>query len=106
MIRLKTEVRVKGLRPEMALAISVAEGVWAENGAPELVITSANDGKHKSGSLHYSFLAVDFRTHNLSSTLREKACDELRERLGVDYDVVFESRGTPVEHCHVEFDPK
>lgn len=107
MIRLKTGVRIGGLRPEVLLAISVAEAVWAKHGAAELVITSALDGKHMRGSEHYAGMAVDLRTHNLGTPdVRKAACDELRERLGLDYDVVLEGLNTASEHLHCEFDPK
>lgn len=107
MIRLKTGVRIGGLRPEVLLAITVAQSVWLKHGAAELVITSAADGKHMRGSEHYAFLAVDFRTHNLGTPdIRKAACDELRERLGPDYDVVLEGLNTASEHCHCEHDPK
>lgn len=107
MIRIKPGVRIGGLRPEIMLAISTAESVWIKHGAPELVITSAADGKHKRGSEHYAFLAVDFRTHNLGTPdIRKAACLELKERLGPDYDVIFENENTPQEHAHVEYDPQ
>lgn len=107
MIRIKPGVRIGGLRPEVLLAVSIAESVWMKHGADELVITSAADGKHMRGSEHYAFLAVDFRTHNLGvPMIRESVCNELRERLGPDYDVILESAGAPEEHCHCEFDPK
>lgn len=108
MIRIKSGVRIGGLRPELMLAISVAESVWLKHGATELVITSAADGKHKRGSEHYAFLAVDLRTHTLGLVLdvRKAAVAELQERLGPDYDVIFEDENLPTEHAHCEFDPK
>jgi len=107
MLRLKTGARIGGLRPEVLFAIQVAQSVWLKHGAEELVVTSAADGKHQRGSEHYAFLAVDLRTHNLGLPATRKAvCAELAERLGPDYDVIFEGENTPSEHCHLEFDPK
>jgi hypothetical protein len=62
------------------------------------------------GSEHYTMLAVDLRTNNMGTTYdrsqARKACEELAERLGPDFDVIFEGEGTPGEHCHAEWDPK
>lgn len=110
MIRLKPGARIGGLRPELVFAILVAEGIWTKCGAEELVITSIVDGKHKRGSEHYTFLAFDARTHNLGTSYdrgpARLAVAELVERLGPDYDVIFENEGSPEEHCHCEFDAK
>lgn len=110
MIRLKAGVRIGGLLPQVLFAIHVAEHVWHKYGADELVITGGIEGKHSRGSEHYTMLAADLRTSNLGTSYdrsqARKACEELAERLGPDYDVIFEAEGTPNEHCHCEFDPK
>ena len=97
-MRLKTGVRVFGLRSEIILALMIAEGIWQKYSA-ELVITGGIEGKHSRGSIHYSGGAVDLRTRELSDA--KMATDELRSALGDDYDVILES-----DHCHVEFQPK
>ena len=107
MIRIKQGVRLSGLRPEILLAATVAESVWAAHGAAELVITSGIDGKHKSGSKHALGLALDFRTHNIGvPEARRAAVLELKDRLGAEYDVLLENDNTSNEHAHVEHDPK
>lgn len=45
MISLKAGVRVLGLRPELLLALMVAEPLWTQQGA-ELVLTSGIEGTH------------------------------------------------------------
>ena len=102
-MKLKPGVRVLGIRPEVVIAMVVANGIWARNGA-ELVVTSAIDGAHMRASKHYTGCAVDLRTHGL--TAPEEAVKGLKEALGDDYDVILEGRGDPNEHCHEEFDPK
>lgn len=94
---LKTGVRAAGLRPEILLAIQVAEGVWKSQGS-DLVVTSLTEGRHSRTSLHYSGAACDFRIWSIDA---EKARDELAKALGDDYDVVLES-----SHIHCEFQPK
>ena len=110
MIRLKPGTRIGGLRPEVLFALIVAEGVWMKRGADELIVTSGIDGTHKRGSEHYSFLAADVRTKNLGTSYdrgpAKAACEELQERLGPDYDVIFEGENTEGEHAHIEFDSK
>jgi len=64
----------------------------------ELIITSTYEGTHGEGSLHYGNDAMDIRVdHPNSMEIKEG----VKEKLGKDYDVVYE--GT---HLHVEWDPK
>ena len=65
-------------------------------------LTSANDGIHMEGSLHYKNLAWDFRIWGIPDP--KIAAAELHRCLNAkhqDYDVVVES-----DHIHVEYDPK
>lgn len=65
-------------------------------------ITSANDAKHKLGSLHYQNKAFDFRVRNLVNKAELPGwVDRIRHKLGPDYDVLNEG-----DHIHVEFDKK
>ena len=98
---LKPGVSVRGLRPEMCVALQVAEPIFLGEGVA-LVVTSAVDGRHKRGSLHYVGLAVDLRTRDLATKKnRTRVHKKLRKALGDEYDVVLEKT-----HMHVEFDPK
>jgi hypothetical protein len=99
-VSLKPGVSVAGVRPEIAIAITVAASIYAKY---ELgcVVTSIVDGKHSHGSIHYSGGACDLRTRHVPKALRATIANELREALGSDYDVVLEG-----DHIHVEFQPK
>jgi hypothetical protein len=97
MIRLKTGVRAAGIRPEIVLAIQIAEGIWQAQGC-ELVVTSLTEGHHSRTSLHYAGAAVDFRIWYLDAELARR---ELADALGDDYDVILEK-----DHIHCEFQPK
>jgi len=99
MVSIKPGVRVLGLRPEILLAIVIADGVYTAAGA-DLVITSAVEGRHSQSSLHYSGCAFDARTREMDSAKVAEIVAALKARLGGDYDVVVE--GT---HLHVEFQP-
>ena len=98
------------LSPQVAMcvALDAADRLWRELGAHGgVIITSARDGNHSRGSLHYVDLALDFRTHNLADDdVRMEAARRLQEALGEDFDVLLESRGTANEHIHLEYQPK
>lgn len=67
-----------------------------------LVITSAADGTHSEGSLHYDGKALDLRIWHLPDP--GSVAERLQEKLGPDYDVVYgPSHDT---HIHVEYDPE
>jgi len=99
-MRLKKDVRILGLRPELALALFICEQVYRDVDT-ELVITSVIDGKHALGSLHYTGSAVDLRIRNLPDGEAERVRDHIAERLGNDFDAVLER-----DHIHLEFQPK
>lgn len=99
-MKLKPGVKLSGIRPEMVLAALVADEIFAKHGA-ELTITSAIDGEHSLGSLHYQGRALDFRTRTMLTHQREPCRDALADALGTEFDVVLED-----DHIHVEFDPK
>lgn len=87
------------IKPEMCIAAMIVHAVYEEHGIP-CVITSALDGAHMPGSRHYYGLALDFRTRDVPDAVLAGVVEELRERLGPQYDVVREA-----DHLHVEFDP-
>ena len=99
-MRLKDGVQIAGLRREMQPAIEAAQKAFAARNV-ECVITSALDGKHKSQSLHYLGLALDFRTRHVSEEARQEIALEIASELGGDFDVVLERT-----HLHVEYQPK
>ena len=99
-MQIKPGVRLLGLQPQMTVALSVAESVYARYGA-ECVLTSAVDGNHSRASLHYKGYAVDLRIWNVPQSKRPTLVNDLREALGTEYDVILER-----DHIHVEWDPK
>lgn len=97
-------VRLNGghLRTKIAVMVNVAFETAPLLAGGQLVITSANDGKHMKGSRHYSDDAFDLRIRNILPGGSAKAwVARMQERLGDDYDVVLEE-----DHIHVEYDPK
>jgi hypothetical protein len=98
-MKLKPGVNLQDVSWRLFFAAVVAEEIYKKYGA-ELVITSANDGKHGDKTLHHKGLALDLRTWNLNGRHLEVAT-EMRKALGDAYDVVVES-----DHIHLEYDPE
>ena len=81
MLTLKPDVRITGLRPEVVLAILIAERAYAEIGC-ELMLTSGIEGAHSTGSLHYAGCAVDLRTLNVAADKLKPLIEKIRVALG------------------------
>ncbi|MDX2221134.1 MAG: hypothetical protein SFV21_00205 [Rhodospirillaceae bacterium] len=99
-ISIKPGVRLHGLRPEMAVAVTIVNGVLAEIPV-KTVITSAIDGRHGHGSLHFVGAAIDIRSREIPPARLAETKDKLAAALGPDFDVVLEP-----DHFHIEFQPK
>ena len=78
----------------------IADQVYGAHDEFECVITSAMDGVHSVGSLHYSGQAIDLRLPNDRSKCGAIKLD-LANRLGDDFDVVLEA-----DHLHLELQAK
>lgn len=115
-IVMKPGVRVRDIRPEMVLGITIAAGCWGWLGLTTLTVTSVNDSKHGPNSLHYKGAAADLRTKDIGQAgdpqnaprraVLDRLVSSLCASLGADFDVVLENFGGPNEHIHVEYDPR
>jgi hypothetical protein len=99
-MRIKPGVILDKLQSPM-LRVLLATNVAFSRQGSEVTITSALDGEHMKGSLHYKGLALDFRTQGLPLFIQNKIVKEINSELGDDFDVVLEKT-----HLHIEFDPK
>jgi hypothetical protein len=90
---------VLSTRPEMNYARGIVSQVWRAAGYT-LTVTSGYDGTHGAQSKHGEGLAEDYRTRDVAPATLGTMVEQVRARLGSDYDVVLES-----DHLHVEFDP-
>lgn len=111
-LSLKSSVQLINLQPEMIIAVLVFMGL-VQDITNVVTITSANDGKHKDTSRHYSGNALDFRTRDMFNTLSDSQrmyeLSMLRSQLTSSlpgFDIVLESINLPNEHIHIEWDPK
>lgn len=99
-MKLKSSVRLKGLQPQILLAVIIANDVYDRHGR-ELVITSVNDSRHGDDSIHYKGNAIDIRTRYFSLDEKIAVYKEIKQQLTIDFDVVLEK-----DHIHIEYDPK
>lgn len=97
-----------GVTPRAVVILAAVANEAARLNKPaEVVITSVTDGKHKTGSLHYTGAAVDVRSKNFHShDDKVLFLQRLLDRLGPEYEGFLEAENTPNEHFHVEYDPK
>ena len=107
-VPLKKGVDATYLDRNMSPVPSVVSKTASELGLPPTVITSALDGEHSRGSLHYRGKALDFRGNNITPTQGDQLADSVRRRLGSDYQVKYEMfPDNPVRnHLHVQYRPK
>ena len=96
-LSIKRGVRCFGVRPEIVLALQIAQHIY-EAFDSNLVVTSLVEGEHTRASLHYTGCAVDLR---LPNERPQEVVATLQSALGDDFDVILES-----DHVHVEFQPK
>jgi hypothetical protein len=99
-LTVKSGVRIRRLHVEYVAQLPLICSTIAAYGQ-EPTITSGNDGKHMTGSLHYTdpLCALDWRTWNIRDV--ELCAAELRQVLPDKFDVVVEKT-----HIHIELDDK
>ena len=93
-------VEINGIKPELVLALIVVYHILSELGY-DTVITSCTNGKHSTGSLHYTGYAVDLRTHFMDTWEQQRVKNMIQVALNNEFDVVLEET-----HLHIEFQPK
>jgi len=106
-VQMKSDgVHIGRLDAAMSSAIRAVAQAAEKLGLPTPVITSGNDSRHSTASLHYADRALDFRGNNITIEQGRAFQAEVRGILGARYDVVFETfANRSNNHLHVEFDP-
>ncbi len=114
MAGLKCKVNAKGrvtvrfkrfTRANLRILTAVYEVAEKTTSVRDIVITSANDGRHSRRPLsqHYKDAAVDIRTHSFRRVeARRRFQGALTHELGPLFYVVYEGRGTRNAHIHVQ----
>ena len=115
MIVKDNSVKLDGIQPIMRHAMRWADWIWKDLGQ-ECVITAgtesvrddgSNELVHSAGSLHYSGLALDFRTRYFEDG-GDKAAYELEKALNDINRGLDSGRFEVIQHkthIHVEFEP-
>jgi conjugal transfer mating pair stabilization protein TraG len=107
-VHIKPGTNIRTLDPHLAPVITdvAAETRGLGLGAP--TITSGQDRHHKRHSLHPQGKALDFRGHDITIPQGQLLAGRVRQDLGPDYDVQFETfpKDPDNNHLHVEHDPK
>lgn len=103
-----TLVKLKGnVRPRNLVILAACCNVAQEMNIGELWVTSGNDSEHMTKSKHYSNNALDFRSKTFpTAESKRQFLENVKDRLGADYDCILESEGKNNEHFHIEYDPK
>jgi len=99
-MRIKPGVDINGLKPEILIALMIAQSVYQDYGA-ELVLTCGVEADHSPKSLHYVGLAIDIGISSLSRSSAVKISSDLSAKLSDQFDIVLEN-----DHIHIEFQPK
>lgn len=89
----------KGLTSFHINCIGLLYQHWPFDLAP-LVITSAYDGKHMTGSYHYKGKALDIRIVHIPEKFWAEIVKDLKRLMGEEYDVILEK-----DHIHIEPSP-
>jgi len=105
-LSIKDGVRVEKLHSRMVEVMESLTYLMEAQLGLECVVTSASDGKHKKGSLHYQGRALDFRTKHIPRERVVGFCNYVGAFLGNKYDVILEGLNTANEHLHIEYDPE
>lgn len=105
---IKPGANLGSMDSSMAPALTAAAASAHALGLPQRVVTSARDSQHTRGSLHPEGKGVDLRGNDISISQGRQWARDVRERLGSDYDVNFETfKDNPANnHLHIEHDPK
>jgi len=101
----KPSVRFRGFTRGLIRILVAVQRVAERTRMAEVVITSANDGKHsqRPRSRHYSNEALDLRSRNFTTpAARDRFLARLRAELGSRFYVAYEGHGKPHAHIHVQ----
>jgi|FLYL01.1.fsa_nt_gi hypothetical protein len=112
-VGLKSSVRFGERKHTTWFAMGVWHALSVVLANRPLIVTSANDSKHMTGSKHYTDDAFDARVRHLTADQRRQIVQWGRKILDpLGYDIVSFDSPNPKEasrhkdHDHVEYDPK
>jgi hypothetical protein len=118
-LRLKPDVRLHLLQPQMVLAAVIVDQWYTARGVPICEITSGSDGQHVPNSLHYTGAALDFSVLlwppgvGFITTIMQDITMGLQGQFQARYESLIIPPGLPaqywwagtVPHLHVQYNP-
>ncbi len=97
-MKIKDDVSILGMHPEMIIALMIADKIIDKYGA-RCVITSGVEGKHsKKTSKHYVGYGLDLRSRDVAEDERQDCADEIGAALGTEFYCAFE-----INHFHISY---
>lgn len=96
---------ISSLHPAMEFANEQVWIVYRQVLGRDPVVTGAQEDAHSDGSLHYGLFpdprlrALDYDDDGITATQKVLIAEELRMRLGNQFDIIWEGH-----HLHVEYD--
>jgi hypothetical protein len=103
-LALKDGFSFKGIRAEIVAGLQILTPIASNLGIKTLVLTAGTNGKHGDGSLHYSGLALDIRSRNLTREQKMGLLQGFNTSAGKNFDFILEDQGLDNEHFHLEYD--
>ena len=100
--------------PAIEHAANVIDRVWRKHVSQHPRVTGLGEEGHSERSKHYGDVGdvrvraidIDADRERITADQQMKVDAELRERLGTEYDIIWEYMETVRAHLHVEWDPK
>lgn len=102
----KLGVDISKAKDPIRRARKVVDDIYKKHGEPDAVITSATGGDHRPDSFHYVGLAEDYRGPMLHPEKFHDIVRDIKQALGVNYDVISNNQAGKYGYIHVEYDPK
>lgn len=102
MIYFKKDTIIAQLTPDLLFGLVNFTALAVGFGITEITVTSVNEGQHKVNSAHYFGNAVDLRSHDWPDPITEGLVAAFRSR-NPTYQLLWEFRGTPNAHLHLEY---
>jgi hypothetical protein len=104
---IKVGVDLRGLHPVWGVAYPVVVAVFTKYGYEHMVTSGTEKAPDRlPHSKHYEGKALDFRLRHVRQMDKANIVKDVKDSLGLQFDVVHKNPGTDREHLHVEFDPK
>lgn len=108
---LKDSARFARLTTQALLGLFVVESQFLRVAGVGARLTSGSDSEHKGRPVagedkdpHYTGRAVDIGVKNVDPKIRGTLVEAIGEALGTQYTLLWESKGTPNEHFHLQYE--